>query len=198
MATRRRTSELENLIELIKQDADYTDQLVFAKTYPPRRAHIGKVSPPIPEPLAGNLRKLGVASLYSHQAEAVRRVRAGENIVLATDTASGKSLCYNIPTLETLISDPEARALYIFPTKALGQDQTRMLHELIRPGAEYDEQKCVYALQYGRRKLRFGTYDGDTPRDDRTALRREARILLTNPDMLSIGIIPNHARFWGE
>jgi DEAD/DEAH box helicase domain-containing protein len=197
MARRRRDNELENLIELIKQDADYADQLVFAKTYPPRRARTGKVSPPIPEPLAGNLRKHGISALYSHQAEALRRVRAGENVVLATDTASGKSLCYNIPVLETLLADPEARALYIFPTKALGQDQTRMLHDLVKPGADYDEQRCMYSLQYGRRRLRFGTYDGDTPRDDRTALRREAQILLTNPDMLSIGIIPNHARFWG-
>lgn len=198
MAKRRRESGLEKLIERIKQGDEYADQLVFAEKYPPRAARYATVDPPVAEPLASNLRALGIGRLYSHQAEAVRRVRAGENIVLATDTASGKSLCYNIPVLETIIADPDARALYIFPTKALGQDQTRMLHELIDPDAEFDERRSAYSLKLGRRKVRFGTYDGDTPRDERPVLRREGNILLTNPDMLSLGILPNHSRYWGK
>jgi DEAD/DEAH box helicase domain-containing protein len=193
-----RTKHIEELLGRISKADDYKDQLVFSKKYPPRRAVVSEVRPPIPEPLAGNLRKIGVKGLYSHQAEAVRRVRSGENIVLATDTASGKSLCYNIPVLETLLADPQARALYIFPTKALGQDQTRMLHELIQPGAAYDEKRCAYSLVFDGRAVNFGTYDGDTPADERTRLRRDARILLTNPDMLSLGILPNHGRFWSD
>jgi DEAD/DEAH box helicase domain-containing protein len=198
VAKKKRTEEIEVLIERIKESDDYADQLVFAKKYPARNARRAPVHPPLPGPLAENLRVLGVAGLYTHQAEAVRRVRAGENIVLATDTASGKSLCYNIPVLETLISNPLARAFYIFPTKALGQDQTRMLHELIDPQAEFDERRSVYSLKMSGNKIRFGTYDGDTPRDDRSALRREGNILLTNPDMLSLGILPNHSRLWGK
>ncbi len=177
---------------------DYEDQLVFSRKYPTRRAVTGELDPPLGEPLAGNLKKIGVKSLYSHQAEAVRLVRDGNDIVLATDTASGKSLCYNIPVLETAAADPQAKALYIFPTKALGQDQTRMLHELIRPGAAYDENKCFYSQKFGGKLLRFGTYDGDTPADDRSRLRREAQVILTNPDMLSLGILPNHGRFWAD
>ena len=109
-------------------------------------------------------------------------VRRGDNVVLATATASGKTLAYNLPVLWRIAEEPGARALYLFPTKALAQDQLRALRELTEramPG------------------LRYGVYDGDTPRSDRSRLRKAASIILTNPDMLHVGILPNHTR-WAD
>jgi len=196
MARTKKLSEIEMLIDRLRDSEDYQDQLVFARRYPPRKAVYSQLKPPPPGLLASNLKALGIEKLYSHQAEAVRLARAGRSLVLATDTSSGKSLCYNIPVIETMMSDPEARALYIFPTKALGQDQTRMIHEMADPESEYDETRAFHSVRMGRRALKFGTYDGDTSKESRSALRREANILLTNPDMLSLGILPNHSRWW--
>ncbi|OPZ86858.1 MAG: ski2-like helicase [bacterium ADurb.Bin429] len=123
----------------------------------------------------------GIELLYSHQTEAVRRVRDGESIVIVTGTASGKTLCYNIPVVETLIDDPMATALYLFPTKALTQDQLR----------------GVGAFQSPEHGVKFlaGAYDGDTPQNLRRKIRDGASVLLTNPDMLHSGILPGHARW---
>lgn len=141
---------------------------------------------------------MGLKKLYTHQAEAISLVRQGRDVVVVTETASGKSMCYHLPVLETLLANPEARVLYLFPTKALAQDQSRALHTLIDPAAHYDEMKTFHAPSLDGHRIAFGTYDGDTPKDDRSALRRTANILLTNPDMLSLGIIPNHARLWAK
>ncbi len=122
----------------------------------------------------------GIEKLYSHQAEAFTEVRAGKNVVVVTPTASGKTLCYNLPVLNRLMEDPEARAMYLFPTKALAEDQ---LHEL---------QQAIDAAGGG---LRAFTYDGDTPQDARKAIRERANIVLTNPDMLHAGVLPHHTRW---
>ena len=114
--------------------------------------------------------------MYVHQAQALDAVREGASVIVTTATASGKSLCYLLPVLETLIVDPEARALFVYPTKALAQDQLDAIGEL-------------------RLDLRFGSYDGDTPPADRRRLRHEAQLLLTNPDMLHLGILPQHFRW---
>ncbi len=122
------------------------------------------------------LRRMGVERLYSHQAQALHAAWAGPTIV-TTGTASGKSLCFNLPTLEVLCRDPRARALYLYPTKALAQDQARALA----------------AFGLGDR-VRPAIYDGDTPREARAQIRRRANVVLTNPDMLHVGILPNHRR----
>src|SRR6476620_8399656 len=133
---------------------------------------------PIPEELHPKvtqaLEAKGIDSLWSHQAEALDAAWAGPTIV-TTGTASGKSLCFNLPTLDVLCSDAKSRALYLYPTKALAQDQARAIH----------------ALGLGK-AVRPAIYDGDTPREERTAIRRKANLVLTNPDMLHIGILPNH------
>lgn len=121
-----------------------------------------------------------IARLYSHQAEAFTRVREGANVVVVTPTASGKTLCYNLPVLNRLLEDPEARAMYLFPTKALAEDQL-------------DELK--HAIDGAGAALRAFTYDGDTPQDARKAIRERANIVLTNPDMLHAGILPHHTRW---
>ncbi len=132
--------------------------------------------------LVGVLRKRGVERLYTHQVQAIENVLAGRNVVVVTPTASGKTLCYNIPVLQALLRDPEARAIYLFPTKALAQDQSAALAELLNElGAA--EQVAVR------------TYDGDTPPGRRAAVRDEVRLLITNPDMLHAGILPHHPRW---
>jgi DEAD/DEAH box helicase domain-containing protein len=122
----------------------------------------------------------GVAELYTHQAAAAQAVRAGSNAVVVTPTASGKTLCYNLPILNAVLENLDTRALYLFPTKALAQDQLAELHDLS-----------------GRLEHRFGvfTYDGDTASDARKAIRERGHIVLTNPDMLHTGILPHHTRW---
>mgnify|MGYP000342015679 CR=1 FL=1 len=131
-------------------------------------------------PLRLALQKRGVSRLYSHQAEAIGLIAGGKNVVVVTPTASGKTLCYNLPVLNRLIEDPESRAMYLFPTKALAMDQ---LHEL---------QAIVDAMGAD---IRAFTYDGDTPQDARKTIRERANIVLTNPDMLHSGILPHHTRW---
>jgi len=131
-----------------------------------------------PQVLAA-LERIGITRLYSHQAEAVRAAWAGPTII-TTGTASGKSMCFNLPTLDVLSRDARARALYVYPTKALAQDQARAL------------------AQFGlTKRVRPAIYDGDTPREARAQIRRDANVVLTNPDMLHLGILPNHAA-WSE
>ncbi|KAI0525197.1 hypothetical protein KFK09_004589 [Dendrobium nobile] len=126
------------------------------------------------------LRRIGITRLYSHQAEAIKSSLSGNNVVVATSTSSGKSLCYNIPVIEALSKDMEACAIYIFPTKALAQDQMRALMEMTS-GLD------IY--------LNVGIYDGDTSQMHRTWIRDNARVLITNPDMLHLSILPYHAKF---
>src|SRR5207302_5691917 len=121
-----------------------------------------------------------IARPYTHQARAIREVKAGKNVVVVTPTASGKTLCYNVPVLDTLMADPSARAIYLFPTKALAQDQLAELHGLVEAlGAD----------------VRTYTYDGDTPANARKAIRLAGHVVVTNPDMLHTGILPHHTRW---
>src|SRR6476619_6145243 len=128
--------------------------------------------------LAAALRGAGIESLYSHQAAAYETAR-DSHLILTSGTASGKSLSFNLPVLDGIAHDPKRRAIYLYPTKALAQDQARKLGELRPPG------------------LREAIYDGDTPREDRPSIRRRANLVLTNPDMLNVGVLPHHKR-WGD
>jgi DEAD/DEAH box helicase domain-containing protein len=137
-----------------------------------------------PEELAPTLAKAlatrGITQLYSHQAEAFTHAVAGRNVVVVTPTASGKTLCYNLPVLNGLMRDPHARALYLFPTKALAEDQ------------KHEFQAAVDAAGSD---LKVFTYDGDTPQDARRAIRERAQVVLTNPDMLHAGVLPHHTKW---
>ncbi|MGD0500078.1 MAG: DEAD/DEAH box helicase [Bryobacteraceae bacterium] len=130
--------------------------------------------------LRSALEARGIARLYSHQAEAFEAIQAGKHVAVVTPTASGKTLCYNLPVLNLLLADPEARAMYLFPTKALAEDQLHELHS---------------AVEEMGSDLRAFTYDGDTPQDARKAIRQRANVVLTNPDMLHSGILPHHTRW---
>jgi len=137
-----------------------------------------------PETLAPTLQKAlttrGIARLYTHQAEAFSHATTGRHVVIVTPTASGKTLCYNLPVLNGLLSDPNARAMYLFPTKALASDQL------------VEFQKAVDAMDSD---LRAFTYDGDTPQDARRAIRERANVVFTNPDMLHSGVLPHHTKW---
>ena len=147
---------------------------------------------PFPEALDARLTRAlgsrGVAQLYTHQADAIGHVLNGRHVVIVTPTASGKTLCYNAPVLNAILQDPSSRALYLFPTKALAQDQLAELHTMCEtlaagPAGHADAAIGVY------------TYDGDTPQDARRAIRSRAHVVLSNPDMVHSGILPHHPRW---
>ncbi len=182
----------------------YQGQIVHIHRIPRREAASGDLADPLPPELVSTLAKMGIEKLYTHQVEAIEAVRRGESVVTVTGTASGKTLCYNLPVLESLLShrgtehtegstkrqirNPQsairnATAFYLFPTKALAQDQLRGLRR-------YAELEPALAGV-----MKAGCYDGDTPQTTRRKLRDEASIILTNPDMLHQGVLPYHTRW---
>ena len=172
---------LASLLDFWKHDPDTAPNLVAWQTLPPRPAQIYPFPYDLPAPLKQTLLASGIHTLYSHQLEAWTHAHAGENIILATGTASGKTLSYNLPVFASLLQDSNARALYLFPTKALTQDQLSNLQSLLTN------------LQF----LNVAIYDGDTPQSARSSIRKNARIVLSNPDMLHTGILPHHTN-WSD
>ena len=151
--------------------------VTWSHSIEPHEASIAEMPSALAPGVTQALHQRGIRELYSHQARAFDLASRGKHVVVATPTASGKSLCYNLPILQALASDPSATALYLFPTKALSRDQEEALRGLMR-----DAGLSVGAI----------TYDGDTPNDARRAARQRAGVLLTNPDMLHAGIMPHH------
>lgn len=146
-------------------------------------ARVGRyvdIPPQLQPALRAALESRGIKQLYSHQGEAFAAVKSGANTVIVTPTASGKTLCYNMPVLDHLLAQPDARAFYLFPTKALAEDQ---LHEF------------NLAVNSMGSSIRAFTYDGDTPQDARKAIRERANVAFTNPDMLHSGILPHHTKW---
>ncbi len=152
-------------------------ELVYHRVEEGRRARFGQLSPALPGELEERLAARGVERLYRHQAKAVNLIRRGGHLAVAAGTASGKSLCYQLPIAEAILEDPSRTALLIFPTKALAQDQARSLREWDVPG------------------LVVATYDGDLPPPDRPRVRNRANAVLTNPDMLHYSILPHHRKW---
>jgi DEAD/DEAH box helicase domain-containing protein len=162
---------------------DAPDAWVTAvRRLPARSAEFAPFPDGIDERLRGVLRTRGIDELYTHQAAAIAHILAKGNVVITTPTASGKTLCYNAPVLNAILNDPSTRALYMFPTKALAQDQLAELHELANNLADSAE-------------IGVFTYDGDTPADARRAIRGRAHVVLSNPDMVHSGILPHHPRW---
>lgn len=177
------SSKITEFLKEVIGSSGYRGQIVHIGDLPPREAQFKSPSTQISPPVARALVSLGIEELYSHQADAIDFISEGKNIAVVTSTASGKTLCYNLPVLETLLGDPSSTALYMFPTKALAQDQLRALGALVRllPG----QDKSIHP----------GTYDGDTPQYARRKLRQDANVIMTNPDMLNQGILPYHSRW---
>ena len=176
-------SPIDWVLHKLRTDPACEGRLVTARELPAREAVYAELDPPLPEALAAALRSLGIARLYAHQAEAIAAARGGDDLVVVTATASGKSLCYNAPVAERMLADPAANALYVFPTKALAQDQLRGLLRLAGAGPALAEV------------LRAGAYDGDTSPYFKRKIRAGANLILTNPDMLHAGILPNHTQW---
>ena len=172
---------LHHLISLL----DYGQQIVHIERIPHQGAIFGKLDEPLHPILQACLESLDISALYSHQAEALNAIFAGKNVIIATPSASGKTLCYHLATLDGLVHDKDSRALYIFPTKALAQDQLRSLRQI---ASSLSLRARGQIISTGA----MATFDGDTPQDERANIRRQARVVLTNPDMLHLGILPNH------
>lgn len=168
---------MEDVVAAWLEDVDAARRIAHVEAIPARGPIFGDLDPPPPERLAAALADRGITRLYRHQARAVSMIRGGTHTVVAAGTASGKSLCYQVPLAEAVLADRRATTLLIFPTKALTQDQFASLHRL-------DLRELVPAV-----------YDGDTDREARAWVRRHANAVLTNPDMLHVGILPGHARW---
>ncbi len=171
---------IESLLRELETDRDFLSCVTGWEKIPPREGRYV----PLPEGLDGRLRAAlvskGVDRLYSHQAAAFDTARAGRNFVVVTPTASGKTLCYNLPVLQAILEKPERRALYLFPTKALSGDQQAELNE---------------SVLFGELPVKVATYDGDTPASLRASARETGQIIISNPDMLHSGILPNHPKW---
>ena len=158
----------------------YRDQIVYVRQVPPRQAIPGNLQSPLHAELRRSLESKDLWPLYMHQTEAIDALAEGEHVMVSTPAASGKSLCYHLPVLDSVLADRTNRAMYVYPTKALAQDQLKGLRELGEGLA-----------------FRADIFDGDTPGHDRPGIKRATQILLTNPDMLHLGILPNH-RTWAR
>ncbi|KAL8143605.1 hypothetical protein V2J09_016637 [Rumex salicifolius] len=168
------------VVEHLRNRIGAQGQIVHVEEISGRVASFSDIPDELSENVKSSLQSLGISKLYSHQADSVRASISGQNVVVATTTSSGKSLCYNLPVLEVMTKDMLSCALYLFPTKALAQDQLRAL--------------CTMTEGFGS-NLTFGIYDGDTSQPDRIWLRDNARLLITNPDMLHMSILPFHRQF---
>lgn len=171
---------LTQVLDTLKNSEEFRANVTAWKTIPARQAVFADFPQFLDGRLQDVLRRRGIQQLYSHQASALEKIANGDDIVVVTPTASGKTLCYNLPVLNRILQNPEARALYLFPTKALSQDQMKELHELISLLGE---------------DIKTYTYDGDTPDTARKVIRNAGHIVVTNPDMLHSGILPHHTKW---
>ena len=173
---------LEDTLDQMRLDPVFMGNVTAWEKLPAKPARYGEFPQALDHRLIAALRDLNMAPLFTHQAAAVDAALAGENVVIVTGTASGKTLCYNLPVIQSMLTDGEARALYLFPTKALSQDQANALNELLEKLGATDQ-------------ISVRTYDGDTPPARRRQIRDDVRILISNPDMLHAGILPHHPRW---
>ncbi|MFZ0820828.1 MAG: DEAD/DEAH box helicase [Candidatus Acidiferrales bacterium] len=173
-------ARVHEIIELLAARDPSGEVITSVRQIPARDAQWGATPAWLRPELTAAYAAKGISQLYTHQAAAAEAVHGGRNVVIVTPTASGKTLCYNLPVLDAVLENMDTRALYLFPTKALAQDQLAELHDL---GRRLNDSFGVF------------TYDGDTPADARAAIREKGHIVLTNPDMLHTGILPHHTRW---
>jgi DEAD/DEAH box helicase domain-containing protein len=171
----------ESVLEQLLAEPSIARGVVHHAVIPPRDAEFGADPPWLDPRIRAGLASRGIERLYTHQADAIEAVHAGNDVVVVTPTASGKTLCYALPVLQAIADDPAARALFLFPTKALGQDQV----------AEFSELSRAAGLS-----VSAATYDGDTPAPIRSAVRKAGQVVVTNPDMLNSAILPHHTKWF--
>ena len=186
---------LTKLLAHWRSDPQVGPNLVEWRILPGKPASFGPFPSDIHPALKDALEARGIHSLYTHQASSFTDIKEGKNVVIVTGTSSGKTLCYNLPVLDCLLKEKDATALYLFPTKALSQDQNAVLKSLssqINVNLELNEQ-----FNIDRDGIRCAIYDGDTPVSVRSAIRSQTRLIITNPDMLHTGILPHHTS-WAQ
>ncbi|HUP27312.1 MAG TPA: DEAD/DEAH box helicase, partial [Chloroflexia bacterium] len=171
---------LSQLVDHMRHSPMFQDRITAWHDIPAREARTLPYPDWVDPRLVAVLKKAGANELYTHQRHAVDAIHRGEHVVVVTPTASGKTLCYNLPVLNTILDNPEARALYLFPTKALAQDQLANLHAIST------------ALEQG---VKTFTYDGDTSPTARKIVRTAGHIVISNPDMLHTGVLPHHTKW---
>lgn len=171
---------VQEYIQKLKNDPFFMKNVTEWRVLPARAAHYGTFPETLDPRVVDVLRARGIEKPYIHQSMAIEAAIAQRDFVVVTPTASGKTLCYNAPVLNAILKDPSARALYLFPTKALSSDQVAELYSMIDQMGE---------------DIKAYTYDGDTPASARTAIRQAGHVVVTNPDMLHQGILPHHAKW---
>ncbi|HUU63620.1 MAG TPA: DEAD/DEAH box helicase [Dehalococcoidia bacterium] len=172
-------------LDQLKEHPSYRNQIAHVEQIASRQQSYGELAEPLHPTLHSYLEAAHLLPLYSHQAQAINAARSAKNVFIVTPAASGKTLCYNVPVLDAALNDTRSCALYLFPTKALSQDQLRGLRELF---ALPQPSSPILALP----GLDCAIFDGDTPPEERGEIKRSSRLVLTNPDMLHLGILPNH------
>ena len=165
-------------VKSLTSSPDYRQQIVHIEDILPQEAIYADLNRPLKPAIKARFEHMGLSSLYSHQVEVMNAIFSGSNVILSSPTASGKSLCYHLATLDTILADKDNCAIYLFPTKALTQDQLGSLREIACPSLLSLKEIVVF--------------DGDTPRAERPSIKKHAKVLLSNPDMLHLGILPNH------
>ncbi|MFP4250452.1 MAG: DEAD/DEAH box helicase, partial [Armatimonadota bacterium] len=175
--------DFTGFLDSIRTSRGYREQIVYVREVPEREARFADPDEPLSPPVMRALSGRGIERLYVHQARAIDLARGGGDLLVVTSTASGKSLCYQVPAIEMLREDPDATALLLFPTKALCQDQFQSMRRLL------DET--------GLDGVSAGVFDGDTPSDLRRQLRDEGSLIFSNPDMVHAALMPQHAR-WAD
>ncbi|MCA9188988.1 MAG: DEAD/DEAH box helicase [Pirellulaceae bacterium] len=175
--------DVARFLEAVVQRPEYDGQIQHIEQLAERPGRFADPGRPLSDELQELLAAHGIEQLYVHQARAIDVARKGADWVVVTGTASGKTLCYNLPILETCLDDPEARVLYLFPTKALAQDQLKGQLELVAGNQEIAQ------------RIRPGVYDGDTPTAQRRRIKAEANLVLSNPDMLHASVLPYHPKW---
>ncbi len=175
--------DLAAFLDEIRASRDYRGQIVHVREVPEREAHYADPAHPLTPPVGSALAARGIERLYTHQAQAIDLARAGGDLLIVTGTASGKSLCYQVPAIEMLLEEPDATALLLFPTKALCQDQFQSMNRLLNDA--------------GLGEIVAGVYDGDTPSPLRCRLRESASLIFSNPDMMHASMMAHHPR-WAD
>jgi DEAD/DEAH box helicase domain-containing protein len=199
------TSSLDTLLKRWNAEPTIRENVVEWRTLPARQPRFFSLPHGLHQALVAALNKSGITRLYTHQSLAWECIQSGKHPVIVTGTASGKTLCFDLPVLDTLLKDPQARAIYLYPTKALAQDQLSAIKDLLSAISDQPTHLAPSplplpsssALPYPSFPISPAIYDGDTSQSARPAIRSKARLVLTNPDMLHTGILPHHTA-WAE
>jgi DEAD/DEAH box helicase domain-containing protein len=188
-----RKTAVDRLLSIWEQEKTIAENVVQWHDEAAREAELSNIPTDIHPALVDALQNLNIHQLYSHQVESWNSVKAGSNVVIVTGTASGKTLCYQLPILDAVLSDQKSTALFFFPTKALAQDQFQSLSTVYRQA----EASTFFPRQGSTAEIPIAVYDGDTPSSSRSAIRTKSRMVMTNPDMIHLGILPHHT-LWSD